>query len=136
MKQTLSWIPVNHAASAITEILLSPTPLKLIHHLENPIRQSWHDLLRTLSVELNIPQIISMDEWLDRVWNTAIENNNPAKKLYDFFANDLVRMACGEVVMGTDCAREVSGTLRRMDAVSEETVRGYLRYWKQVGLLE
>ncbi|KAL3444530.1 hypothetical protein BJX65DRAFT_319885 [Aspergillus insuetus] len=133
---TLSWLPVNHAASAISEILLSPTPLKLIHHLENPIRQSWHDLLRIISAEVNVPQIIPMGEWLDRVWNTPIENNNPAKKLYDFFADDFVRMACGEVVLGTDCARSVSGTLRGVDAVSEETVRGYLRYWKQVELLK
>ncbi|KAL2793016.1 hypothetical protein BJX66DRAFT_339232 [Aspergillus keveii] len=136
LQNTLSWLPVNHAASAISEILLSPTPLSLIHHLENPIRQSWHDLLRILSAELDITQIIPVDQWLDRVWNTPIENNNPAKKLYDFFANDFVRMACGEVVLGTDCARGVSATLRGMDSVSEETVRGYLRYWKQVGLLK
>jgi hypothetical protein len=127
---------VNHAASAISEILLSSTPLSLIHHLENPIRQSWHDLLRILSDELNIPQIIPIDHWLDRVWNTPIENNNPAKKLYDFFADDFLRMACGEVVMGTECARGVSKTLRGIDAVSAETARGYVRYWRGVGLLK
>ncbi|KAL3493895.1 hypothetical protein BJX62DRAFT_248702 [Aspergillus germanicus] len=131
---TLSWIPVNHAATAISEIVLSSTPLSLIHHLENPIRQSWHDLLQILSVELDIPQSIPMSEWLDRVWDTPIDN--PAKKLYDFFADDFVRMACGEVVMGTDCARGVSGTLREMDVVSQETVRGYVRYWKGVGFLK
>jgi hypothetical protein len=80
--------------------------------------------------------MIPMNQWLDRVWNTPIENGNPAKKLYDFFVDDFVRMACGEVVMGTDCARGVSGTLRGMDAVSDETVKEYLRYWKQVGLLK
>ncbi|CEL05016.1 hypothetical protein ASPCAL06138 [Aspergillus calidoustus] len=136
LHHTLSWLPVNHAASAICEILLSPTPLSLIHHLENPIRQSWHDLLRILSDELNIPQILPIDQWLDRVWNTPIENNNPAKKLYDFFADDFLRMACGEVVMGTECARGVSRTLRGMDAVSAETARGYVRYWRGVGLLK
>jgi hypothetical protein len=136
MRQTLSWIPVNHAATSISEILLSPTPLSLIHHLENPIRQSWHDLLQILCAELGISQTIPMDQWLDRVWNTPIETNNPAKKLYDFFADDFVRMACGEVVMGTETARSVSKTLKGMDAVSQETIRGYLRYWKDVELLK
>ncbi|KAL3462250.1 hypothetical protein BJX64DRAFT_288581 [Aspergillus heterothallicus] len=128
---TLSWLPVNLAATAISEILLSPTALDEIHHLENPVRQSWHDLLQILSAELGISQLLPMDEWLERVRSTPIEKN-PAKKLYDFFAYDFVRMACGEVIMGTENARRVSETLRGVDAVGAETVREYVRYWRGV----
>ncbi|KAL2851873.1 hypothetical protein BJY01DRAFT_232774 [Aspergillus pseudoustus] len=132
---TLSWLPVNLAAAAVNEILLSPTPLDLIYHLENPIRQPWHELLQTLSAELGISRILPMGQWLDRVWTSPIDNN-PSKKLYGFFANDFVRMACGEVVMGTENARHVSGTLRGMDAVLPRTVEAYVTYWRDVGLLK
>ncbi|KIA75341.1 NRPS-like enzyme [Aspergillus ustus] len=136
LQSTLSWIPVDLAAATINEILLSPAPLDLIYHLENPIRQPWHELLQFLSAELDISQSLPMDQWLDRVWNAPIENNNPAKKLYNFFANDFVRMACGEVVMGTENTRRVSATLRGMDAVLPKMVEGYVAYWRDVGMLK
>ncbi|KAL2812958.1 hypothetical protein BJX63DRAFT_432247 [Aspergillus granulosus] len=135
LQSTLSWIPVDLAASVINEILLSPTPLDLIYHLENPVRQSWHDVLQILSAELGISQALPMDQWLERVWNTPVENN-PAKILYDFFANDFVRMACGEVIMGTENVRRVSKTLRDMDVVLPCTVGDYVKYWKGIGLLK
>ncbi|KAI9375907.1 hypothetical protein BJX61DRAFT_548427 [Aspergillus egyptiacus] len=127
---TLSWIPVNQAAQSITELLLTPTPPELVYHIENPVRQSWHDLLTLLASELDIQQALPMDDWLKRISETADEPN-PAKKLYGFFARDFLRMACGEVIMGTDNARRVSVTLRGLDAVGGDVVRLYVGYWRE-----
>ncbi|KAL4940296.1 hypothetical protein BDV06DRAFT_230437 [Aspergillus oleicola] len=132
---TLSWIPVNDAAKSIIEILLSHSPVNLVFHIENPVRQSWHDVLQSIASELGITQRLSYDQWLARV-SSASDEGNPAKKLSNFFANDFVRMACGEVVLGTDSARGTSATLRKIDAVTEGTVRGYLKYWGAIGGLK
>ncbi|KAL3431733.1 hypothetical protein BDV09DRAFT_206456 [Aspergillus tetrazonus] len=134
---TLSWIPVDVAAHSITELLLSPAPADLIYHIENPIRQSWHDMLQNIAAELYLSaaDALPWNEWQEQV-AAAGDTDNPARKLQDFFANDFIRMGCGEVVLGTDKARKASATLRGVDAVSEGCVRGYLRYWKEIGWLK
>ncbi|KAL4973660.1 hypothetical protein BDW66DRAFT_153612 [Aspergillus desertorum] len=137
LPNTLSWIPVDIAAQGITELLLSSAPASLVYHIENPIRQSWHDMLQSIAAELHLstPDLLPWDEWQQKV-AAAGDAGNPAKKLQDFFANDFIRMGCGEVVLGTDSARKESATLRGVDAVSETTVRGYLKYWMEIGWLK
>ncbi|KAL8945214.1 MAG: hypothetical protein Q9211_000255, partial [Gyalolechia sp. 1 TL-2023] len=51
---TLSWIPVDIAATSLLEILFQPhTPAtSRIYHLENPTRQSWPGMLAALSRSL------------------------------------------------------------------------------------
>ncbi|KAL3470340.1 hypothetical protein BJX99DRAFT_267530 [Aspergillus californicus] len=131
---TLSWIPVNQAADSAIELLMASAPAKLIYHIENPVRQSWHNLLVIIATELKISQTLPMEQWLERVWN-ATDERNPAKKLHSFFARDFIRMASGEVIMGTDLARRDSATLRDMDVVQEDVVRRYVQYWKSIGPL-
>ncbi|KAL2813646.1 hypothetical protein BDW59DRAFT_167454 [Aspergillus cavernicola] len=132
LPNTLSWIPVDQAAESVVELALSNNPLDLVYHIENPVRQSWHDLLEIIATELDIKQTLPLDQWLERVWK-APDEGNPAKKLYEFFVKDFLRMACGEVIMGTDAARRDSATLRDMDVVQESIVRQYVQYWKDVG---
>ncbi len=52
--KTLSWIPVDIAATSLLEILFQPhTPTtSRIYHLENPTRQSWPSMLAALSRSL------------------------------------------------------------------------------------
>ncbi|KAL6231238.1 hypothetical protein BDW75DRAFT_244087 [Aspergillus navahoensis] len=137
LPNTLSWIPVDIAAQSITELLLSPAPASLVYHIENPIRQSWHDMLQSIAGELKFSAAdpLPWDEWQEQV-AAAGDAGNPARKLQDFFSNDFLRMGCGEVVLGTDSARKRSATLRGVDAVSEASVRGYLRYWREIGWLK
>ncbi|KAL5051268.1 hypothetical protein BDW71DRAFT_51303 [Aspergillus fruticulosus] len=137
LPNTLSWIPVDIAAQSITELILSSAPASLVYHIENPIRQSWRDMLQRIAAELGLSASdpLPWDEWQEQV-SAAGDAGNPAKKLQDFFANDFIRMGCGEVVLGTDSARKRSATLRAVDAVSEATVRGYLRYWREIGWLK
>jgi hypothetical protein len=94
-------------------------------------------MLQTIAAVLHLSasDALPWNEWQEQV-AAAGDTDNPAKKLQDFFANDFIRMGCGEVVLGTDKARKASATLRRVDAVSEGCVRGYLQYWKEIGWLK
>ena len=136
--QTLSWIPIDSAATVISDILLSPQPPSLVYHVENPVRQSWNDVLMTLASELAISKLLPFGDWLDAACSAAdgSVDANPAKKLEDFFRRDFRRMAEGEVIMGTDKARAVSECLSRMDAVGKGTMKKYVEYWKGVGFLD
>ncbi|KAL9606067.1 MAG: hypothetical protein Q9179_000747 [Wetmoreana sp. 5 TL-2023] len=48
---TLCWIPLDIAAASLLEILFQPhtPPTSPVYHLENPVRQSWPDMLAALS---------------------------------------------------------------------------------------
>ena len=67
--QTLSWLPVDLAAQTICDILLTDHPIESIYHLENPIRQSWHDCLSAMASELGLMEtnILSFIVWFETV---------------------------------------------------------------------
>ncbi|OJJ68589.1 hypothetical protein ASPBRDRAFT_658998 [Aspergillus brasiliensis CBS 101740] len=136
LRGTLSWLPVDTTAAVLLDILFHPAPLRLVYHLENPIRQSWQDVLDVLAVELGIPRSSTrpLKEWIELIEGSG-DNGNPAKDLVDFLRCEFERMSCGGVVLGTEGTREVSPTLRRVGAVSDGTIRGYVRYWKECGVI-
>ncbi len=77
LTQTLSWLPVDLAAASVSEILLTPHPLNLIYHLENPVRQSWHDMLTVLASQLDISrEFVPFDKWLDRIGAIAADTKD------------------------------------------------------------
>jgi len=110
-----------------------------IFHLENPIRQSWADVLDVLVPELSVTNssIIPYAEWLAKVLAVPDEkiNANPAKKMADFFQRDFEHMAGGQIVMSTESTRKASPCLRNCDAVGGDIIRDYVRGWREVGFL-
>lgn len=139
MNGTLSWIPVDYAAQALVELLFASSSEQFMFHLENPIRQSWHEVLTTVASELKIAEtsFLPYREWLARV--LAIPDNriheNPAKKLAGFFAGDFEHMASGGIIMDTGKAREASGCLRGMNAIDEDLISAYVARWRGAGFL-
>ncbi|EPS34779.1 hypothetical protein PDE_09743 [Penicillium oxalicum 114-2] len=99
---TLSWLPVDSAAQALSEILFHGEPLRLVYNLENPTRQSWEHAVALLSRELQIPasSIVPLDQWLDHV-ASAPGPENPAANVIDFLKRDFSKMSCGSVVLDT-----------------------------------
>ncbi|ETS86536.1 hypothetical protein PFICI_00364 [Pestalotiopsis fici W106-1] len=132
---TLSWLPVDSAAKAITEILFDDQPLRPVYHLENPMRQNWEDVIRLLSEELQISSssTVSIEEWLSLV-ESADEDNNPARGLVHFLAEDFIKMSCGSVVLDTTTSRDRSPTLAGSRSVQEEKIKAYISYWKKIQL--
>jgi hypothetical protein len=127
---------VDSAASAITDIMFQSLPLKLVYHLENPVRQGWPEMVRTLAGSLEIPSdsIIPLGEWLRAVTAHAVEGN-PASKLVNFLEIEFMKMSCGTVILDTSNARYASQSLRRLGAVDADAVEGYVRYWRSAGVI-
>ena len=140
LRGTLSWLPVDVVAAAIGELLLVVDAPRAVYHVENPVRQSWGDALDVLAAALGLAGVerLPLDAWLERVRAGADADDaaNPAKGLADFFRDDFERMACDGVALGTDAARAVSATLRRVGIVEDVVIRRYIEYWNRVGHLK
>ncbi|KAI1367018.1 hypothetical protein F5Y08DRAFT_350351 [Xylaria arbuscula] len=134
---TLSWLPVDTLATAIADIVLSERPLDLVYHLENPIRQSWQEMVAMLTKKLGMPasSIIPFEEWID-VINSLPEEGNPARALAEFLKANFQKMSCGEVILDTAVSRRASCTMRATRTVGDEQVKAYVEYWRKVGVLE
>ncbi|ORY66160.1 uncharacterized protein BCR38DRAFT_511934 [Pseudomassariella vexata] len=111
--------------------------LRGIYHLENPVRQSWEEVVRLMSSELQIPSssIIPLERWLDLVASTS-GPDNPAANLINFLRNDFVQMSCGSIVLDTSISWSVCSTMANMGPVGDETVRAYISYWRRIKLLK
>jgi len=136
----LSWCPVNDVAATLGELLLEDSRAYPIYHIENPVRQSWPDMISILAKALDIPQanIVPYKEWVRRVREfppSMAASDNPAARLLEFFDKDFIRMSCGELVLDTAHSREHSETLRNLVGVDEELVMKYIRAWKETGFL-
>ncbi|KIK51463.1 hypothetical protein GYMLUDRAFT_101031 [Collybiopsis luxurians FD-317 M1] len=114
---SLSWMPVNRAASVIIELLFS-TGFRPIYHLENPSRQSWAsapDGLAAIFGSKDAPlPIIPFKDWLDRARVLREDPSyNYALKVMHFLERDFIRMASGTVILRTAESKLDSPTLLR-----------------------
>ncbi|KAK2014649.1 putative NRPS-like enzyme [Colletotrichum eremochloae] len=136
LRGTLSWLPVDSAAEALAEILLHQDPLHPVYHLENPARQSWEEVTRLISEELQISSssIVQLDHWLNLV-EAFPKPNNPAAGLIHFLRNDFSKMSCGYVILDTSVSRSASSTMASMKPIKESIIRGYVSYWRRIKLL-
>ncbi|EPQ54396.1 acetyl-CoA synthetase-like protein [Gloeophyllum trabeum ATCC 11539] len=137
---SLSWMPVNRAASAVAEFLFSKG-FQPIYHMENPSRQSWSGLMSMLSSILSsdpstpLPKV-PFEEWLNRVKARGDDPEfNPAYKIMNFLENDFVRMASGPVILSTARAKQDSQTMVRSTAIDGRHLEEYVAYWKRVAAL-
>jgi len=141
---TLGWTAVDDIAGTLVDILQQPddAQLHLVYHVENPIRQPWKSMIADLSVMLDIPAVIPFNEWVRRVreWPIKEDNRadgaNPACLLVDFLDDNFARMSCGGLLMGTVNAREHSPTLSKAGSISADTTGLYISKWRETGFLK
>lgn len=137
---------MDDAAAAMADLILAPAPADrdvaqpLVFHIENPIRQSWEDVLDIIGNELSLPSEsrLSYSQWIDKVFahpDDQIEEN-PAKKMEAFFQGDFEHMSGGQVVMSTDRSRACSDTLRVSRPVGDDLVKAYVAGWRETGFLK
>lgn len=139
IKGTLSWLPVDQAAASICELTLCRAAIRGAYHLENPVRQSWHDVLCTLAERLNLPPtaLQPYNEWLSRVRSLVKDDDSASMgHLLEFFEQDFQRMSSGGVLLDTAAMRAISGTLKMSNHVSDDTLACYVDYWRRSGFLE
>lgn len=138
----LSWLTLEDASAALTELLLrSDDDCYPVYHLDNPVPRAWADLVPVLAEALGVlpgsKGIVSLKAWRRKVAEFPGENpwDNPAAKAQDFFEHKFELMSCGGVTMATEKAREHSRTLRAAQPVSDEVVRRYIDVWRVTGFL-
>ena len=122
------------------DIAFSGPGVSNIFHVENPIRQSWRDVLSTLApaIGLSPDAQVPYPEWVERI--RAVPDDRiadcPAKKLLAFFEGDFEHMSGGDVIMDTAETRRVSKTLRQTGGVDEKLISKYVNTWKELGFLQ
>ncbi|OGM44214.1 putative polyketide synthase [Aspergillus bombycis] len=134
----LSWTPVDEIAASLVELLVTDSTSYPVYHLDNPVRQPWHDMIFILAGELGIPtsNIVPFSEWIQRVRSfPGSREDNPAGLMADWLEENFERMSCGGVVLETTRAREHSSTLAGVRPVNAEVTRRYLHSWKKRGFL-
>ena len=134
---TLSWTPVDDVAAALGDLLLQDesTP-HAIYHIDNPVRQSWSEMVPLLANMIGV-DVIDFGEWIKRVrsYEGPAEWENPAAKLVDFFDQDYTRMSCGGLLLDTSHTLEHSETLRAVGPVTDNETRKFIESWKAAGFL-
>ncbi|OSD00742.1 acetyl-CoA synthetase-like protein [Trametes coccinea BRFM310] len=138
---TLSWVPVDVAATTLLEFLHTASSEPVLH-LASPRPAAWRDVFSVLADELGVP-LVPASEWLDKLRKSAQDATiNPANAPGDahFSAHNLVpffeaALARKEVKLGTERAVQVSSTLASMRPVSGEDAKGWVRFWRGVGFL-
>jgi thioester reductase-like protein len=136
LQAQMSWTPVDDMAGTLADLPFTEDPYA-IYHIDNPVRQPWEDMMPLIADALHVPRtdVVPYEEWVDSVRNAVhlTEKDNPAAKLVDFLDTDFRRMSCGALLLDMNQATEHSETLRSVGPVSEEVVKGFLRYWRRIG---
>ena len=160
--EELGWLAVDEAAGAVLEVgdALEKTcgdrdeggegevP---VYHILNPDRtRTWDDLLRWIKNLRPELEILSPQEWLNRLENLdGAQANHPAKKLIGLWRSaydgegkdekeeDVVDGGKEEVVIKTENAKRVSKMMREVKPVSEEAFGKMWRWIEEnVGVVE
>ncbi|KAI0659473.1 acetyl-CoA synthetase-like protein [Cubamyces menziesii] len=133
---TLSWVPVDVAASALLEMLFSG---EQVLHLSSPRSASWNDVFAPLAEQLGVA-LVSVSEWLNRLRQSAQEadrgpnvaGHESAYNLVPFFEAALSRK---EVPFDTQKAVKASPTLANMNQIGREDAMKWVQFWQGVGFL-
>ncbi|RYC60404.1 hypothetical protein CHU98_g5812 [Xylaria longipes] len=127
-----SWMPVDRAASSLSEILMRRGKINNFLHLENPVRQPLKDIFTIMAHEMRLqrPFMISFEQWLQRV-SMAGE----IRSLESFYKDHFHELAGGTVTLDTEKARAVSNCLMWSGGLQKELIREYVRRWRRDGFL-
>lgn len=139
----LQWIPVDHCASVIADLLkmgVADAPAAYpVYHIDNPVGQQWKAMSPVLAAALDIPPhaTISFRDWIKRVRRSPLlpETENPAARLVDFLDGHFERMSCGGLILDTTKAKEHSQTMAKEGPVDPEVARLYVATWKKMDFL-
>jgi thioester reductase-like protein len=145
----VDWIPVDVAASAVMDILLSSSAKEdgvsySVNNIVNPRSITWEELVGMLQdVKINRGgrrmAEVSMSTWVARLAQLADEgvdaNELPGLKLLQFFENMAEGGTEESKIFETAKSRETSQALRECLPFCTEWVAKNLKVWKESGFL-
>ncbi|KAF2469202.1 acetyl-CoA synthetase-like protein [Lindgomyces ingoldianus] len=138
---TLSWLPLENAASTVTDILFAPPKTgregdRFVYHVENPSRQSWDSVMATISETLNL-RLTPFENWLNQLQNLNTQKEihsrenavgSSSASLQQFFETDFIHVGCGNLCLDTTFARRISPSLNEAEAISKGLVEKYVKF--------
>ena len=140
----MTWFPAYESAKAFTEMRHSREPFL---HLVHPRPVPWRSLVAPVAERLGVP-LVGYDEWLAKLASSVAAGSaeeveamaaNPALRLLPFFqvqnrtAAD--REPMGLVILSTEKATEVSGTLAALPELDAARAVSWVEAWKKAGFL-
>lgn len=148
----VDWVPVDVAASAITDILLTQENGYSVHNIANPHPIEWNELVDILQSSSLIGkdntkmEEVDMKEWVHRLKmlaNSADSDSDispltvPGLKLLHFFEN-MCNEEEGHVVskvFETDKTRAISKALRQCGGMRKEWIEMNIQRWREGGFV-
>ncbi|GJJ14254.1 putative PKS-like protein biosynthetic cluster [Clathrus columnatus] len=139
-KGTISWLPLDTAAKALTELCHSD---KLVVHLSHPKPIEWSVAAEFISKTLSL-DLVPYNDWLARLEASASfeesDKANPALRLLQYFANleieaNPTKEALGLPILDIQRAVECSPTLKNAQPLTVMDVAAWIRNWEKEGFL-
>ncbi|KAK3297385.1 uncharacterized protein B0H64DRAFT_457516 [Chaetomium fimeti] len=139
----LQWIPVDHCAAVMADLLkmgvVDAPDAYPVYHIDNPVGQQWKAMSPVLAAALDIPPhaTIPFKSWIKRVRRSPLlpDAENPAARLVDFLDGHFERMSCGGLILDTAKAKEHSQTMAKEGPVGADLARLYVAAWKKMDFL-
>ena len=141
--EVVDWIPVDVLSEVMIELVGQVLEKKenlsaqtAVYNLVNPKATTWSSLSNHARGLVDIPKIVSLDEWIKRLEESSREKKgafvetNPAVKLRDFFR------ALSDFETGMESNFEVGKLVRnsreaeKLEAVSKEWMKLWIDQWK------
>ncbi|KAH8704314.1 hypothetical protein GQ44DRAFT_692722 [Phaeosphaeriaceae sp. PMI808] len=122
----ISWLPLEDAATVLSEVLVASPPSSeetrmTVYHVQNFNYQAWSDIMQLFSIVLQLPTI-SHRTWLEGIRKLKRDEQNAMVMLLN---EKYLHICNGLLGLSTRLARKVSNTLRRAEPVKADVVKGY-----------
>ncbi|KAG1145714.1 hypothetical protein G6F36_015112 [Rhizopus arrhizus] len=132
---SVDWIPVDHAARALVDILLHVASVdtdRSVYHVVQPRTLSWSALLHILR-----SSGLSFETVSAQAWVRALESHqdNPAYRLLPFYKQTLAD-AFRMPVFQTLQTASVSSQLHQAPVIDRALFTKFLGYWERVGFYD
>ncbi|KAI9030907.1 hypothetical protein CLU79DRAFT_694734 [Phycomyces nitens] len=129
----IDWIPIDHAASSIVDIMLktSDNPVSVeesVYHIVNPHRVSWKDILEAMKESGMTFETVSAKQWVDEL---AKDDKNPAFKLMSFYENNL-NDSFKMPIWDTEKTISLSPVIDQSPVFDNNLFSKYILHWKSV----
>ncbi|KAI9251692.1 hypothetical protein EDC94DRAFT_642522 [Helicostylum pulchrum] len=132
---SVDWITVDHAAAAITEIMLKTAYFtankdQSVYHIVNPRLVQWRDVLDSVKDAGMRFEVVSPVEWLDAL---AKDESNPAFKLVSFYQDSFLHSSLKMPVWETKKTVAVTSIIDKAPVVGSRLFSKSFEQWKAIG---
>lgn len=137
LNTVLDWIPVDYAATSITDIMLRTSNLTAnintsIYHIVNPCTISWNDTLQSLREAGMSFDIIKPSKWIEELRK---DSTNPAFKLLNYYEQNFnwsIKMPIYE----TKKTASLTPNIIKAPVIDSNYFIKMLEHWRSIGFYQ